>query len=336
MSEDTASARPLKVGLYFDLRNPPQWRQDPARTYAFALEMCEEAERLGVDSVWFTEHHLFDDDYLAAPLTLAAAVAARTSRIRVGTAVVIAPLHRPVELAEQAAAVDLISVGRLDLGIGAGYRVPEYQLYGASLERRYGQTDQVARDLRRLWAPGGITPGPYQDRLPILMGYQGPQGARRAGLLGESLLTANGEMWEPYRAGLEEAGHASSVGRMAGGIQGWVSEDPEADWPVVSGHLSHQLNSYRRHMVEGTGAPVPRLVDPERVRARDPRGSIDHFFYDTPEGMVPRLREHIGPAPVETVFFWASLGGMPEDVVARNVQVIGGRLRPLLSAVREP
>ena len=106
--------------------------------------MCEEAERLGAHSVWLTEHHLFDDDYIAQPLVFAAAIAARTRRVRIGTAIVIAPLHSPVEIAEQSALVDVVSGGRLDLGLGAGYRVPEYELYGVSAagplrgDRRHG------------------------------------------------------------------------------------------------------------------------------------------------------------------------------------------------------
>jgi len=116
----------VKVGVYFDLRVPPGSGQAPARVYAHTLEMCQEAERAGIDSVWFSEHRQFDDGYLPQPLTMAAAAAARTSRIRIGTALVVAPLHAPVEVAEQAAVVDLLSGGRLDLGLGAGYRVPEF------------------------------------------------------------------------------------------------------------------------------------------------------------------------------------------------------------------
>jgi alkanesulfonate monooxygenase SsuD/methylene tetrahydromethanopterin reductase-like flavin-dependent oxidoreductase (luciferase family) len=210
----------VNVGLYFDLRNPPQWRRDPARVHSFALEMCEEAEHLGAHSIWLTEHHLFDDDYMASPLTFAAAVAARTNRVRIGTAIVIAPLHHPAEIAEQAAMVDLVSGGRLDLGLGAGYRVPEYQLFGRSIARKYRQTDDTAREIRRLWEAGGVTPRPVQRRPPIWMGYQGPQGAHRAGLLGEGLLSAEYRLWEPYRAGLIEGGHDPATGRMAGGVQG--------------------------------------------------------------------------------------------------------------------
>ncbi len=120
----------VNVGVYFDLRNAPSWPQDPARLYGFTLELCEEAERLGAHSVWLSEHHLFDDGYLPQPLTFAAAVAARTTRVRIGTAVLLAPLHDAVEIAEQVAVVDLVSNGRVELGLGAGYRVPEFELFG--------------------------------------------------------------------------------------------------------------------------------------------------------------------------------------------------------------
>ena len=79
----------MNVGVYFDLRNPPGWATDFGRLYAFTLEMCEEAEGLGCHSIWLSEHHRFDDGYLPQPLTLAAAVAARTHSARIGTAIVI-------------------------------------------------------------------------------------------------------------------------------------------------------------------------------------------------------------------------------------------------------
>jgi alkanesulfonate monooxygenase SsuD/methylene tetrahydromethanopterin reductase-like flavin-dependent oxidoreductase (luciferase family) len=325
----------IDVGLYFDLRNPRQWRQNPSRLYGFTLEACEEAERLEASSVWFSEHHLFDDDYLASPLTFAAAVAARTSRVRLGTAIVIAPLHHPAELAEQSVLVDLVSDGRLDLGIGAGYRVPEFDLYGASLKTRYRDTDQTARELRTLWAPGGVRPGPVQAEIPIWMGYQGPKGARRAGLLGERVLSADAALWEPYSAGLIEAGHSVERGRMAGGIQAWVSDDPDRDWPVVSKHLRHQLDSYRAHMVEGTDHPTPKPVDLDRIVNVDRLGPLGSFYYGTPEFVAETIRKTTGGAPVETVFLWASIGGMSEDVVMRNIETVCTKLAPLLASTSE-
>jgi alkanesulfonate monooxygenase SsuD/methylene tetrahydromethanopterin reductase-like flavin-dependent oxidoreductase (luciferase family) len=317
--------------LYLDLRNPPEWRVPSDELYGFTLELCEEADRLGCHSIWLTEHHLFDDGYLPQPLTFAAAIAARTKQVRIGTGVVVAPLHHPVELAEQAAIVDIISAGRLDLGLGAGYRGPEFELYGADLSTRYTDTDERARAVRRLLSDGGVTPRPIQDRVPIWMGYQGPKGARRAGLLGEGLLTFDPTLWPPYRDALVEAGHGAETGRMAGGVQAWVSLDPERQWPVVAKHLSHQLDSYRRMMVEGTAEPLPRPVDPDKLRHREPRGPLSYFAYGTPDEMAAWLREHTKGAPVETVYVWASISGMPQHMVADHVRVVCTQLAPLLA-----
>lgn len=322
----------MKIGIYFDLRNPPAWEQEPGRLYGFALEMCEEAERLGADSIWLSEHHLFDDGYLPQPLTMAAAIAARTTRVRIGTGVVIAPLHHPVHLAEQAAVVDLLSGGRLDLGIGAGYSRPEFELFGADVSTRYTTTDQRCRKLRELWA-GSIRPRPIQAELPVWMGYGGPQGARRAGRLGAGLLTANQAMATPYLAGLAEAGHPPETGRMAGNAAAWVTDDPDRDWPVVSRHLAHMFDTYRAAAVAGSGAPPPRPVDPDRLIASSGTTPLSAFRYGTPEVVADALRSLVGDAPVETLLFWASIAGMPEDMVARGIATVCNDLGPLLAGV---
>ncbi|MGX9792962.1 LLM class flavin-dependent oxidoreductase [Mycobacterium sp. MMS18-G62] len=323
----------MKVGLYFDLRNPTAWRQDPARLHAFTLEVIEEAEHLGIDSIWLSEHHLFSDDYVAAPLTFLAAVAARTSSVRLGTAVVLAPLHHAAEIAEQAVMVDLISGGRLDLGLGTGYRLPEYQLFGADPHRRYAQTDAKAIELRRLLSAGGVRPQPVQAEVPIWMGYQGPKGARRAGVLGLPLLSADARNWAPYREGLREGGHDPSRARMAGWINTWVSDDPEADWPTVRVHMAHQFDTYAAHGVDGTDASPPAAVDPERIRAGTPDTLLGYFWCDTPETVARNIIDYTAGAPVETVLIFASLAGMPEPLVIRHIQTICGKLVPLLAAV---
>ncbi|MYS82173.1 LLM class flavin-dependent oxidoreductase [Embleya scabrispora] len=323
----------VNVGIYLDLRNPVEWRQDWSRLYAFTLELCEEADRLGVHSIWTTEHHGFEDGYLSQPLTLAAAIAARTRRARIGTGVTIAPLRHPAHLAEEAAIVDLIGGGRLELGIGTGYRQPEYDLFDRTelLRTRFAATDASAREIRRLWESGTITPSPVQPRPRIWLGYQGPQGARRAGLLGESLLTANPAMAAPYLDGLREAGHDPAHARMAGLLNGWITDDPERDWPVVSRHLAHQWDGYHRYAVEGTGAAPPRPIDPDRWRARGLSAAPGHFLHATPEEAAREIRAYVADTPIETVWFFASLSGMGEEMVRTHVTTLCSRLAPLLA-----
>jgi alkanesulfonate monooxygenase SsuD/methylene tetrahydromethanopterin reductase-like flavin-dependent oxidoreductase (luciferase family) len=323
----------MNIGLYLDLRNPRQWHQDWTGLYGSTLEICEEADRLGAHSIWLSEHHLFDDGYLPQPLTYAAAVAARTRQVRIGTAVTLAPVRSPVHLAEEAAVVDLLSGGRVELGIGAGYRVPEYELFGADIARRFAATDQTAREIRRLWDEGRLTPPPAQARPALWMGYQGPRGAERAGRLGECLLSANTALVEPYHEGLREAGLDPAQGRMTGVLQGYITDDPERDWPVVAPHLAHQWDTYRSYGVEGTGKRAPPPIDPDAWRANGLGPGANHFMLATPDDAAREIADYIGDAPVETVIFWASIGGMPDAMVRRHVQTICSDLAPRLRAL---
>ena len=319
------------LGLFIDLRNPPGWRQDPHRLYSFTLELCEEAERLGADSVWLSEHHGFEDGYLTQPLQFATAIAARTQRIRIGTAVVIAPLREPALLAEEAAVVDIVSGGRLDLGLGAGYRLPEYELYGQDMKRRYDALDDTVRQVRALWREGRVPPAPVQDPVPIWMGYQGPKGARRAGLLGERLLSAQRSLLEPYQAGLVEGGHDPAIAKMASMVPVFATDDPERDWPAVARHLQYQVDSYLSYGVEGTGSPAPPPLDTEKARTRGLGKGLSGIVCDTPDVVAAQINEHLGGLPVDTVFMFASIAGMPEAMVLEHTRVLCDQVRPLIA-----
>jgi alkanesulfonate monooxygenase SsuD/methylene tetrahydromethanopterin reductase-like flavin-dependent oxidoreductase (luciferase family) len=256
----------MRLGIYLDLRNPPPWRRDPSRVHAFALELAEEADRLGADSVWVAEHHLFEDGYLTQPLTFLAAVAARTGRVRLGTALMLAPLRRAVEIAEQAALVDLVSGGRT-----------------ATFAR--------VRQLRELWESGTLTPAPVQHRIPIWLGLQAAKGARRVGEAGECLLTLDPSLVEPYRAGLTGSGHDQRYGRMSGPVSGFITDDPERDWPVVAVHLAYEQNSYRRYLAEGDGGGPPRPIEPDRYRDRGLGFRMGNFMLATPAQAAAQLRQ---------------------------------------------
>jgi alkanesulfonate monooxygenase SsuD/methylene tetrahydromethanopterin reductase-like flavin-dependent oxidoreductase (luciferase family) len=323
----------LKIGIYLDLRNPAPWHQDWSRLYASTLELCEEAERLGAASIWTSEHHLFNDGYLPQPLTFAAAIAARTVTARIGTAILIAPLRPAIAIAEEAAVVDLVSGGRLDLGLGAGYRVPEFEAYDADMSVRYATTDRRVRELRQIWADGAVTPPPVQARVPIWMGYNGPRGARRAGRLGEGLLSVDPALLAPYVQGLEDGGHEASCARMAGSVDAFFTDDPERDWPIVAPRLAYQWDSYRRNMVEGTDQPVPRPIDPDHWRSRGFAGT-GSFLFGPPEEAANAIRNRLAGMPVDTIYFWASLAGLPTDLAVKHLELIFTRLVPALAVDR--
>ena len=115
----------MKFGQFFFAENPAEFRTPDTENYQQVLELTELAEDLGYDQVWTAEHH-FDPQYPPNPFILCAAMAARTSRIRIGTNISILPLHHPLIIAENAAMVDVLSNGRFDLGLGIGYEKTEF------------------------------------------------------------------------------------------------------------------------------------------------------------------------------------------------------------------
>jgi len=120
------------------------------------IRECERAETAGFDSVWLGEHHNNPVLY-PAPLVGLAAIAARTSRVSLGTGVLLLPLYHPMCVAEESAMVDMISGGRLILGIGAGYAPEEFAAFGLSVKQRGSRLDEGAALLRRLWTETGVT-----------------------------------------------------------------------------------------------------------------------------------------------------------------------------------
>src|SRR2546426_3545454 len=137
----------LKIGL-----SPLQGQASFEET----LRECEQAEAAGFDSIWLGEHHNHPVLY-PAPLIGLAAVASRTRSIRLGTGVLLLPLYHPVMVAEEGAMVDVISGGRLILGIGAGYAPEEFAAFGYSVKERGSRLEESASLLQRLWTEENVT-----------------------------------------------------------------------------------------------------------------------------------------------------------------------------------
>jgi alkanesulfonate monooxygenase SsuD/methylene tetrahydromethanopterin reductase-like flavin-dependent oxidoreductase (luciferase family) len=172
------------------------------------------------------EHHFWDDGYMPQPLTFLAAAAARTSQARLGTNILIAPLQHPVALAEQVAVIDSISGGRIELGLGMGYRVPEFEAFGVDLGRRTKIYEETVDAIRALWHDGRVTPPLVQDTIPLWAGVRGPKGSYLAGRLGMGLLTLPGAQWESYLSGIRDAGNGFTP-RFKGTVFAMLADDPD-------------------------------------------------------------------------------------------------------------
>ncbi|MGE4425569.1 MAG: LLM class flavin-dependent oxidoreductase [Solirubrobacteraceae bacterium] len=331
------------VGVYSDFRNPPAWRRGWSTHYGATLDRLCEAERLGCGSIWLSEHHLFEDGYLPQPLVMAAAVAARTSTARIGTAVFLPGLRPAIDTAEQAAVVDQLSGGRLDLGLGFGYRIPEFEIYGREVRGRYETVEERIVEIRRLWDEGICTPPPAQSRLPIWLGATGPRGARMAGRLGEGLLWLDDALLEPYREGLVAGGHDPATARMTGLVNLVLADDPDAAWARIAPHLAYQRDSYNRYGAEGrergtmtasrTLQPGSGAVDVEALRGPARQALPPAFDVVTPAEAIRRLTAWLSPLPVEQIYLWESVAGMPDDLADRHVELVATHLAPALAGV---
>ena len=192
--------RKIRFGLWYDFRNPAQWRQPADRLYREILDQIAWGENNGFDDVWLSEHHFIEDGYLPSILPAAAAIAARTNRIRIASGVLLMPFHNPIRLAEDVATVDVISGGRFELGVGIGFKREEFSGFGVSSKERGARTDQSLDLIRRALSGETVTfksdffdfqnikvtPEPIQKpHPPIWLGGFTPAALRRAVRFGD-------------------------------------------------------------------------------------------------------------------------------------------------------
>ena len=134
--------KPLRLGVAYDFRNPPESGLSHQALYAAIMEQVAWLDGLGLDLVWFTEHHFVDDGYLPSWIPVAAAMAARTRRVRFSCDVCLLPFNHPLRLAEDLAVLDNISDGRVEIGAGMGYAPHEFKGFGLPVSRRVSLTDE--------------------------------------------------------------------------------------------------------------------------------------------------------------------------------------------------
>jgi len=277
----------IRFGLWYDFRNPAQWRQPADRLYREILDQIAWGENNGFDDVWLSEHHFIEDGYLPSILPAAAAIAARTNRIRIASGVLLMPLHNPIRLAEDIATVDVISGGRFELGVGIGFKREEFSGFGVSSKERGARTDQSLEIVRRALAGETVTfksdffdfqnikvtPVPIQKpRPPIWLGGFTSAALRRAVRFGDGFTVpgANRNVYDRYVSELKKENRPTDNLRFASGF--WfllVSNDPEKTFAEAADHVIYQVNNYSVWLAAGGLQPLaPHLSDRSGVAAK--------------------------------------------------------------------
>lgn len=244
----------IKVGVFLSTAHFPS--QTHEEVFENALAYAQTAERLSYDTVWVNEHHFIRFGSCSSSLTMAGFLLGRTTRIRVGTAVVLVPLHHPIAVAEQAAILDQLSKGRLDLGLGRGAYPRDLAVFNCPVEKTQQamfenvevmlrawteETVSIASDLRQFPAVS-VTPKPRtRPHPPVYIAASSPDTIAWAARLGLPMLLiwqlSIQEMAEQVRRYAQlaaQAGHdCSTIQHVASGI-GYVADSQhEAERAVI-------------------------------------------------------------------------------------------------------
>ena len=262
----------MKFGVGdFSGQRPPGSAADHRQLYAELLQQAELIEAAGLDSMWVSEHHFAEDGYMPAVLPIVSALLARTGRVTVATDRLAASLYDPVRLAEDAAALDLLSGGRFVLGLSLCYREEEFRGLGADRVADVEHLEAVADMLRDAWAGHelrghAITPAPATPGGPKLMiAADGDDGARRAAKHAYMLMVDPTEPWEVVERAVAEfdATRGNSDAPLVLFAYGGLSPDgPEAAWAEIAGGFRYMRHNYDRWM----GKPETEVLPPAHYR----------------------------------------------------------------------
>ncbi len=328
----------MEFVISFDMRAPAFGA--PARSlYEAALAMCEWADDLGFDAVGLGEHHGSEDGYLPSPIPMAAAIGARTRRIKVRLNVLLAPLYDPVKLAEDLAVAQHLCGGRLEVVVGAGYRPSEFAMFGKRREDRKALYMQAFDILRKAWTgesfeyagrPVTVTPRP-EPPPPLLLGGTHPAVARRAAEIADGYYPPAGENWKVYRQACIELGKPDPGERFPalGPIYTHVTRTPEEDWPIIEPHARHVVASYAEWTREAFGraaGPFAGGVDSGQLRAS---GAYQVL---TPEEAVTMVR---GLGRDRTFILTPLLGGLAPDFAWRGLELFAAEVWPHVRDLRD-
>jgi len=281
--------------------------EESARGYHDFVEYHVEAEALGIHGSFVTEHHFTKIGQISATLNLLTWIAARTTTLRLGTAIIVLPWHNPVLLAEQAATLDLLSGGRLDFGIGKGYRHNEFSGFHMSPDEAGPRFEEALDVITRAFVSNEpfshrgrywqfddilVEPPPAQrPHPPLWMAAGNPDSIRDCARRGCNLLLdqfaspeQTGERIAHYRKEVEAAGHVFDPMRVAVARNFWVATD--ADDKAAA--LVRQAQAHQR-LLDLSRGPESRPTSHILGYSDTPGAREAHALIGTPDEIADKL-----------------------------------------------
>ncbi len=324
-------------GLWYDFRQKPPLG-DYASFYAECLEEIEESELLGFEGAWLSEHHFVDDGYLPSPLVVAAAIAARTRRMTIGTNVLLLPMHHPLRVAEDAAVADLVSGGRFVLGVGQGYVQHEFETLGFERKYRPSLFEEGIEVIRRAIGEGRtghegkrwrFEDLPFEPRperpTPIYVGAFADPAIDRAARLADGFLASvgGGDLSDTYRKVREAlARHGRDEEEfpfVASGLV-YVHEDPERARSDVAPAVAYQRSRYAEWGTD-RDKPKPEPIQPDDL-------PWERYLVGDPDTVARGLIGLHEQAPYDHFCFWGRLPGITHEQALRNMRLFASEVAP--------
>ncbi len=340
----------LRFGLLWPFRNPDFARVPWESLYRDHLDLIAESEALGYDHAWLSEHHFVDDGYSPSLFTIAGAVAARTQRIRIGTFVLLLPLHNPVEVAEDTATVDLISEGRFDLGVAQGYRRAEFDSQGISRARRGARIEESLEVIRGLLSGETVTfdgefvkvrdlritpPALQRPHPPIWVGGIAPKPIDRAARMGFNYLAGGAaDRAAAYHAALHAHGRDPDDFNIAGMQVIYVAPTREEAWETVARPLHHTASCYLEWFVEQSDDPAYEhsMISVPTVDEIISSQSFDFFgekaIVGTPEDLIPQIEDYVSRGGITDLVCSIALAGMSPDQIQAGMELFAKEVIP--------
>jgi alkanesulfonate monooxygenase SsuD/methylene tetrahydromethanopterin reductase-like flavin-dependent oxidoreductase (luciferase family) len=354
--------RVMDFGLFFLMQRDEQWAEQAV--YDSDLQQMLAAEALGYQSVWIAEHHFNDYGLCPAPQVLAAFLAARTRTLRLGMGVSLLPLHHPIDLAEQLAVLDVVSGGRLDVGIGRGGTLQDYQTFRSERHDARQRIEEGIALMQQCWRGEPfdfngqfhsaerlhVRPRPAQrPHPPLFIAANSEDSVLSAARLGlptlssffvpvDELQRRRGLYRETAGAAGRSEAEIDELESRCGGMR-VVHVAPTRDEALRA--TEPPFMSYQRKMAmlrsNATGGTVPGSFDRSLLRLR----AFGEYLADgwaligTPGEVRDGLQEYLDATGYRRVLLLMALPGLDTTLALRSMRLFAQDVAPAMTHQRE-